>query len=219
MCDERLWSRITPYLEDKFELVYLEIPHTTNFDEMASILNKEIKEDNINLAGFSLGGYTSLYLSLKYPNKVKKLYLMAASGSVSPQDEIDRRRKMMITARDYDFCAPPKEKIITLIDENSHDDEEMINIIQEMFVTLGRDIFETQLQSTFERENLFEKIKKSNKPLNIIYGNKDRLVDKNWIENLKNERTKNLNIKCLDTTSHNIPLDYYKEVASFIKEN
>ena len=219
MCDERLWIRMVPFLENKYNLVYLKIPHTTDFDEMADILNEQIKEENINLVGFSLGGYTSLYFSLKYPNKVSKIYLIAASGSVSPQDEIDRRREMMIKSREHDFCAPSKDKILTLIDEKSFDDNEMIKIIQDMFMDLGRDIFEMQLQSTFERENLLEKIAKSDKPLNIIYGNRDRLVDSKWIEKLGLNRTKNLNIKCLDTTSHNIPLDYPSQVASFIKEN
>ena len=216
MCDERLWSRMVRYLQEKFELIYLKIPHTRDFDEMADILNEQIKEENINLVGFSLGGYTSLYFSLKYPNKVSKLNLIAASGSVSPQDEIDRRRKMMIKARDLDFLPPPKDKIITLIDEKSFDDKEMIKIIQDMFMDLGREIFEMQLQSTFERENLFEKIAKNDKPLNIICGNKDRLVDSNWIERLGLTRTKNLNIKCLDTTSHNLPLDFPHEISNFI---
>lgn len=219
MCDDRLWSLMASYLKDKYELVFLKIPHTTNFDEMAEILNNEIKEDNINLVGFSLGGYTSLYFSLKYPNKVAKIFLIAASGSVSSQEEINRRKKAMIDSRAYDFCAPSKEKINGLIDENSKDDNELIELIQDMFITLGREVFEMQLQATFERENLLEKIINSEKPLNIIYGNNDRLVDDKWIENLKNSRNKNLNILCLDTTSHNIPLDFPKQSAEFIIKN
>lgn len=219
MCDERLWSRIVPYLEDDYEIVYLNIPNTTNFDEKCEILNEQIKEENIKLIGFSLGGYTSLYFSLKYPNKVGKIYTIAASGSVMSQNEIDRRRAAMIAFRDVKFCPPPKDKICTLIDENSYNDDEMINMIQAMFMDLGREVYETQMESAFRRTNLKEQILNDDKPLNMIYGNRDRLVDDKWIVDLEYNRTKNLKVFCLDTTSHNIPLDFPKEVASFIKEN
>ena len=216
MCDERLWSRMAPYLENKYELIYLNIPHTLDFNEMSEIINEQIKEDNSKLVGFSLGGYTSLYFSLKYPNKISKLYLLAASGSVSSQKEINRRREMMIASREYDFCAPTIDKIKTLIDENSYDDKEMISIIQDMFLDLGRDTFEMQLQATFERENLLEKVINNDKPLHIIYGDKDRLVDDNWIKLLEEKRDKNISFTCIETTSHNIPLDFPKEISEIL---
>ena len=216
MCDERLWSRMAPYLEDKYELIYLKIPHTLDFDEINTILNEQIKEDNIKLLGFSLGGYISLNYSLKYPQKVSQLFLLAASGSVSSKKEIDRRRKMMIEARNFDFEAPGVDKIYTLIDKNSNNDLEMINLIQDMFLNLGREIFEMQLQLTFERKNLLKKTITSTMPLNIIYGDKDRLVDDNWIKELEKQRSKNISFKSISTTSHNIPLDFPKEISQEI---
>ena len=219
MCDERLWSRMVPYLENDYEIVYLKIPNTTSFDEKCEILNEQIKEENSTLIGFSLGGYTSLYFSLKYPNKVGKIFTIAASGSVMSENEIQRRRAAMIAFRDVDFCPPPREKICTLIDENSYNDEEIFKLVEEMFMDLGRDIYETQMESAFARTNLKEEITKSTKPLNMIYGNRDRLVDDKWIIELQNNRTENLNILCIDTTSHNIPLDFPKECVQFIKEN
>lgn len=217
MCDERLWSRMTPYLEEKYDLVFLKIPHTTNFDEMNNILNEQIKEENITIVGFSLGGFVSLYYSLKNPNKVSKIFLVAASGSVSSSKEIERRRQGMIAARQLEFTAPPKDKIATLVDENSN--EETIQIIQDMFIDLGRDVFETQLQATFNRVNLNEDIKNDEKSLNIIYGDNDRLVDIKWLEDLKENRSKNIKFESIKTRSHNIPLDFPKQVASFILEN
>ena len=64
MCDERLWERLTPYLEDYYELVHLEIPLTSDFDEIIEILDKEFKEDKINLFGFLFELHRPLLLNL-----------------------------------------------------------------------------------------------------------------------------------------------------------
>ena len=70
MTDIRLWSRALPFLKDDFEIVHIPIPNSTDFDEIVDILNKEFKEEKINILGFSLGGYIASYFTCKYPQRV-----------------------------------------------------------------------------------------------------------------------------------------------------
>lgn len=46
MTDIRLWKRVIPLLENKFDIVHTAIPNSTDFDEIVNILNKEFKEEN-----------------------------------------------------------------------------------------------------------------------------------------------------------------------------
>lgn len=34
MTDERLWQRFTPLLKDKFEFVHINIPNTSDYDQI-----------------------------------------------------------------------------------------------------------------------------------------------------------------------------------------
>ena len=52
MTDERLWSRIKPFLQNEYELVHVPIPHTEDFDEIIDILFNLFKEERVNLLGF-----------------------------------------------------------------------------------------------------------------------------------------------------------------------
>ena len=80
MTDERLWSRIIPLLKDEYELIHVPIPHTGDFDEIIDILFNLFTEDKVNLLGFSLGGYIASYFAITYPNRVNKLFMLAATN-------------------------------------------------------------------------------------------------------------------------------------------
>ena len=64
MTDNRLWKRVLPLLDDKYEIVHISIPQSTDFDEINKILFEKFKnEEKINLLGFSLGGYIASYFA------------------------------------------------------------------------------------------------------------------------------------------------------------
>ena len=76
MRDERIYGQLSYYLDD-YELIHLKIPLSEDFEEIVDILNNNIKEEKINLLGFSLGGYIASYFAIKYPSKIKKLFLLS----------------------------------------------------------------------------------------------------------------------------------------------
>ena len=45
MTDERLWSRLKPFLENEYELIHVSIPHTQDFDEIIDILFNLFEEE------------------------------------------------------------------------------------------------------------------------------------------------------------------------------
>ncbi len=110
MTDERLWSRLLPFLEKQYELIHFPIPLNENFDEMVKVLDKEIKDEKVNLLGFSLGGYISSYYAIKNPKRVKRLFLVSATPSATVKENVKKREKKLKEAKNNNFPTLSLEK-------------------------------------------------------------------------------------------------------------
>lgn len=217
MTDERLWQRLKPLLSE-YELVHLSIPLLEDFDEINNHLLKILKnETKINLLGFSLGGYIAFYFSLKYPNKVKKLFLVASTPSASNEDEIVRRREKITQIEKNGFDGLSYEKAKSLLDKQNQDDEELIHIVCDMFNDLGEESFIIQLNATFNRLNLIDELKTLDLPIYLSYCKEDRLLNKKAIRKLEKEEH-NIIMLPKKGTSHMISLEFPEILSLEIKE-
>ena len=217
MTDERLWSRIKPFLQNEYELVHVPIPHTEDFDEIIDILFNLFKEEKVNLLGFSLGGYIASYFAITYPNRVNKLFMLAATPGSSSEAEIERRKQKFTVIEQEGFLGLSYEKAKSLVEEKNQNDEELIKIIQDMFMDLGKETFISQLTSTFYRKDLFEDLINLNIPIWFFYSKNDRLLNQEAIKKLLLDNH-NMNIISREGTSHNIPLEVPELLSNEIKK-
>ena len=176
MTDNRLWSRLIPLLEHEYELVHVPIPHSEDFDEIIDILFNFFKEEKINLLGFSLGGYIASYFAITYPNRVNRLFTVAATPGNSTEAEIERRKEKFVVIEKEGFAGLTYEKAKSLLEEKNQNDDELIKIIQDMFIDLGKETFISQLTSTFYRKDLFED-SNLDIPIWFFYSINDRLLN------------------------------------------
>ena len=245
MTDERLWSRIKPFLTE-YELVHVPIPHTENFDEAIDILLDVFKEDKVNLLGFSLGGYIASYFAVTYPNRVNKLFMLAASSDApgvaasinslftypnrvnklfmlaatpgaSEEAEIEKRREKFAVIEQDGFKGLPYEKAVTLVEDQNKEDDDLIKTIQDMFMDLGKETFISQLTSTFNRVDLLEDLVTLKLNIWFYYSTKDRLLNHKSISKLQTLEHE-MTLISREGTSHNIPLEVPKELSRKIKE-
>ncbi|MDX4040145.1 alpha/beta fold hydrolase [Aliarcobacter skirrowii] len=217
MTDIRLWSKALPLLKDDFEIIHIPIPSSTDFDEIVDILNKEFKEEKINILGFSLGGYIASYFTCKYPQRVKRLFTVAATPGTTSKVELERREKKLVDFENSSEFGLELEKAIMLLEEQNQSDLSLAQTMVDMFNDLGRDTFLTQLKSTFNRVDLFDKLKDKTIPMHMLCSSNDRLLDLEALDKLHNQKH---NIKLIkrDGTSHNIPLEFPELFASSVKE-
>ncbi|RBQ29225.1 alpha/beta fold hydrolase [Aliarcobacter vitoriensis] len=216
MTDIRLWKKVIPLLENRFEIIHTPIPNSTNFDEIVEILSNNFKEEKINILGFSLGGYIASYFTCKFPQKVKKLFTVSATPGTTSKEELARRELKIEAFKNSHEFGLDREKAISLVEVQNQNDDDLIQTIMDMFNELGRDVFLTQLTSTFNRIDLFESLNKLNIPIYMFYSSEDRLLDKDSLNKLENE---NHNIKLFKRigTSHNIPLEFPKDLVKHIE--
>ena len=215
MTDNRLWSRIIPLLENDYELVHTSIPHSEDFDEIIDILFNEFKEEKVNLLGFSLGGYIASYFAITYPNRVNRLFTVAATPGNSTEAEIERRKEKFVAIEKEGFVGLSYEKAKSLLEKQN--DEESIKIIQDMFMDLGKESFISQLTSTFYRKDLFEDLINLSIPIWFFYSKNDRLLNQEAIKKLLLDNH-NMNIISREGTSHNIPLEVPELLSNEIKK-
>ena len=215
MTDNRLWSRIIPLLENDYELVHTSIPHSEDFDEIIDILFNEFKEEKVNILGFSLGGYIASYFAITYPNRVNRLFTVAATPGNSTEAEIERRKEKFVAIEKESFVGLSYEKAKSLLEKQN--DEESIKIIQDMFMDLGKESFISQLTSTFYRKDLFEDLINLSIPIWFFYSKNDRLLNQEAIKKLLLDNH-NMNIISREGTSHNIPLEVPELLSNEIKK-
>jgi pimeloyl-ACP methyl ester carboxylesterase len=220
MTDERLWSRIKPFLENDYELIHIPIPHTEDFDEIIDILDKQFSDDSeekVNLLGFSLGGYIASYYAITYPNRVNRLLMVAATPGSSSEAEIERRKEKFTVIEKEGFRGLSYDKAKSLVEKKNKDDSELIKIIQDMFIDLGKERFITQLTSTFYRKDLFTDLVNLDLPIWFYYSEDDRLLSPNALDRLLNNEH-NMKLISRVGTSHNIPLEEPRILSDVIKD-
>ena len=220
MTDERLWSRIKPLLENDYELIHIPIPHTEDFDEIIDILDKQFSNDSeekVNLLGFSLGGYIASYYAITYPNRLNRLLMVAATPGSSSEAEIERRKEKFTVIEKEGFKGLSYDKAKSLVEKKNKEDSELIKIIQDMFIDLGKERFITQLTSTFYRKDLFADLVNLDLPIWFYYSEDDRLLSPNALDRLLNNEH-NMKLISRVGTSHNIPLEVPDLLSNVIKD-
>ncbi len=215
MTDERLWQRLRPFLEEEYELIHIPLPLTEDFEEAALKLEELITDEKINLLGFSLGAYLASYFTAKNPHRVNRLFLVAGSPAETKKDEIERRTKTLEQMNNFGFKGLATKKILSLIEKS--EDEELINIIKDMFLDLGHEVYNVQMRSSFNRRNFNEKLISLSIPIRIFYSTEDRLFSHSVLENFKDEHQHITKIS-REGTSHMLPLEFPEQLSFEIKE-
>ncbi|MDZ7818573.1 MAG: alpha/beta hydrolase [Aliarcobacter sp.] len=175
------------------------------------------EEEKVNLLGFSLGGYIASYFAITYPNRVNRLFMVASTPGSSTEAEIERRKEKFAIIEKEGFVGLSYEKAVSLVEEQNQNDAELIKIIQDMFMDLGKETFISQLTSTFYRKDLYEELTSMDIPIWFYYSVNDRLLNQRSIKRLL-ETKHNIKLISRVGTSHNIPLEVPELLANEIKK-
>ena len=220
MCDETLWHRLWPLLQEDFELVHLAIPQEASLVDMARALNTELGKIHcvqpINLVGFSLGGYlAALYTSL-YPASVERLLVMANSPCALPESELKPRRQIIAWLQHSIYKGATDARIQLLLGSKSQSDLALIRHIQQMERNLGLEQLLPQLSASSVREDLTSFFARTQIPTRFIYGKQDVLVDSSWFSGFTNP---NVRAKDLGDYGHMLPLEAPELVGQQIRRH
>lgn len=216
MTNENLWIDLCPYLEQEYELIHVSIPLKDSLDEIIEELSKKFKNSKINLIGFSLGGYIGTYFSLKYPHLINKLFIVASSPCMFLEEEIQKRKNAISFVKQNGLKELSSKKVLSLLGKDNVNNKSLIKHIQRMYKDMGKDVFISQFTSTLIRKNLLKDLLAFDNVITFFYSCEDRLVNQEFLNNLKLKRKDFIFIK-MQGNSHMIPLENPKELSSAIR--
>lgn len=218
MCTEELWSKLTLHLQSQYEFVFVSIPLKKSVESMVEALYEVLPCDEaVNILGFSLGGYLASAFAVKYPQKVKRLFVLAASACSMSEAEILKRKEVLAMIETFGFKGLSRKKVLTLLDEAHQKDEALIEIIQRMYTELGKEVFQTQIEGTLYRKNLMKELLELTMPICFYYAQNDRLVDTSWLQNLAKKKPAWINEE-KNSCSHMLPLEHPLKLSEVIKK-
>jgi len=181
MCDVRLWEEVWPTLTitlgDKYQLVHLPIPAKSNIEEILVELRACISDSNINLVGFSLGGYLASAIYHFSPEIVNRLFIAGNIPCSLPNQELQSRQRIVHWVKKNGYSGLPKKRAVELLHSDNQCNKIIIAKMIAMDKALGVKILLQQLAATTHRQDLFTDILKATIPVTFVYGIEDNLVN------------------------------------------
>ena len=214
MCNQKLWLKVLPYLHGSPELVYLDIPRGKHFDELTEHYNNIFSNETVNLIGFSLGGYIATYFAMRYPKRIKKLFVISNSPTSLSTQELTQRSDLLKYVQKYGYKGMSRKRIANLLDGPNQTDE-LIDFISEMDRDLGESQLLSQYQYTSERTDLTQAIKQFPFNAHFYYSEHDKMINHQWLSKLTHTKT-NLSLISTAGSGHMLPLEKPHELANLI---
>ena len=213
MCNEDLWQFVFPKITN-FIPEYIDITTATSFDEINTIINSKITNSAI-LVGFSLGGFSAMNFAIQYPEKIKKIIVIAANANGLSENEIALRKSTIQFLKMHQYKGISKTRIKQFLHPTNHENKILINIIKKMDADLGKEVLIRQLKATSKRVDISTQIATINSPILFVGSKEDLLISHHEILQLKKEITNGISI-IIKNCGHMIPLEKPKETAEII---
>ncbi|MDP3918109.1 MAG: alpha/beta hydrolase [Candidatus Woesebacteria bacterium] len=190
-----------PGLTEKLENVW-------DINDYAEWLDKKLKaEKDITLIGHSNGGRIALYFILKYPNKVKKLFLIDSAG-IHNNDLRIRIKRILF-------------KLITTIGKKFTNSNSLKNLLykfaRENDYNKASGVMKKTMQNLINYD-LTNKLHKIEVDTNIIWGEMDKITPlSDGI--LMNKSIKNSKLHIINNAKHSPQFTDPEKVSNIIYEN
>lgn len=212
LCDERMWSRLTPLLGDAFDFNFVPLHQARTRLQMQELIATH-SAPAANLVAFSLGAYLAIEHAVAHPERVKSLILIGGSARGLKQAEVQARERIVAMLERNAYAGMSRQRLRELLHPAHLDDETIVGPIQQMALDLGKEVLLTQFATTIDRPDLMERLAELSFPVLIVGADGDNLVAP---ENLREmvARFPNASLQMLSgDTGHMIPLEAPEALA------
>ena len=212
LCDERMWSRLTPLLGDAFDFNFVPLHLARTRMEMQELISTH-SAPAAHLVAFSLGAYLAIEHAVAHPERVKSLVLIANSAKgLKPAEVLARERIVAMLERNA-YAGMSRQRLRELLHPAHVDDEAIAGPIQQMALDLGKEVLLTQFATTIDRPDLMGRLAELKFPVLIVGAERDNLVPPEDLRQMA-ARFPNANLQMLsDDTGHMIPLEAPEALA------
>lgn len=212
LCDERIFQHLTPEI-NSYEVI--DLRHSETIDEMVEKVSR-VSHETFVLIGFSMGGHVSMEFTLKYPDRVKSLIVMAASGEGYPPHEKQLVIDTLPLIEKGKFSGITDKRLKDYLAPKSYENQSLKDIIHQMAGADAKEVYLRQTRATLNRRNLIEPLKAVDRPVLFIAGSEDKIVSKESI--LRTSKSvKGSKYIAIKDCGHFIPLESPELMKEIVK--
>ena len=216
LCDERMWSRLTPLLGDAFDFNYVPLHLARTREQMRELIAAH-SAPAANLVAFSLGAYLAIEHAVAHPERVKSLVLIANSARGLKPAEVQARERIVAVLERNAYTGMSRQRLRELLHPLHLDDEAIVGPIQQMALDLGKEVLLTQFATTIDRPDLMERLAELKFPVLIVGAEEDNLVPPEDLRQMA-ARFPDASLQMLaGDTGHMIPLEAPEALADHIR--
>ncbi|MDO6446543.1 alpha/beta hydrolase [Colwellia sp. 1_MG-2023] len=219
MCDTRLWQPMIASLKklevNEIDFHFLTIAPKPTIDGIVDDIKQQLPNEKVTLMGFSLGGYLASALTLKYPQMVKRLLVIANMPCALPANEIKERSRAVAWIKRNGYAGIAQKRILALLDKSAHHRNDIVSLIDKMDKSLGQDVLVHQLLATTKREDIFPKLALLDQKKHFCVGENDPLVSITSLADFQ-QQDKNMTLAIFKHAGHMLPLEKPDEVANWL---
>jgi len=174
LCTEILFARQIAAFSDHPILIG---DHRSD-DTMAAIADRVLAAapEQFALAGLSMGGYISMEIMRRAPERVSRLALLDTNARPDTAEQTKRRKSLIKLTESRDFSKVPHLLYPSFVHETRENDEDLKAVVLEMAEDIGAETFIRQTRAIMTRPDSRPQLNEISCPTLVLVGEGDRLT-------------------------------------------
>ena len=176
LCDAALWRHQVAHLAEVAAITVADVTRQDSMPAMAETVLSQAPPGRFALAGLSMGGYASLELMRRAPERVIRLALLDTSARPDTEEGRQRRLAFMAQTERGDFKGVTERLLPLLIHPDRLEDRALAGEVMAMARRVGKDAYLRQQRAIMGRADARAWIGGIQVPTMVLVGRNDALT-------------------------------------------
>lgn len=216
LCDAAMWEHQSRYLSEAADIKIADVAHSETMIGMAEAV-LTMAPEKFALAGLSMGGYVSLEIMRRAPERVTKLALLDTSARSDTELQTTMRHHFIQLTREGRFEEVIATVLALIVHPDRGQDKQLCNNIKEMNRRVGPEIFLRQQAAIMGRQDSRNDLSRIECPNLILCGRQDALTPLEVHEEMSS-RIPKVHLAIIEDCGHMSTMERPQAVTALLRD-